>query len=118
MMLTCAQNSWHTCDHVRPQRAALSLDSAALRTAGYTFLNCSSNCFYMSEAPVILGASCAPNIVIGGTVLDAGLPALRGVSYQLWCDPASQFCPDANSVARNMRMPLRALAQVAWGRPR
>ena len=90
---------------------------ADLAAAGFSILNCNSECTYSTGEATVLGSACALNRFAGGSSLPVGSPTIRGSKYHVWCDPAPDFCPDEPTVSANVRMPLLALAQVTWGSP-
>jgi hexosaminidase len=86
--------------------------------AGFSLLDCNMACTYSTDAATLLSDACAPTTFADGTTLPPGSTSSRGLKYHVWCDPAPAFCPDGGTVAGNVRVPLRALAEVAWGTPR
>jgi hexosaminidase len=85
-------------------------------SGGYALQNCNMDCTYMTDQNVLYTPACAPTIFQGNVTLSA-TSLLRGENYHWWCDPASSFCPDAQTVENRTMVALRALAQNTWGSP-
>ena len=85
-------------------------------SGGYALQNCNMDCTYMTDQTVLYAAACAPAVFQGNVTLTA-TSLLRGENYHWWCDPASSFCPDTQTVDDGTMVALRALAQNTWGSP-
>jgi hexosaminidase len=85
-------------------------------SGGYALQNCNMDCTYMTDQTVLYTPACAPTIFQGNVTLTT-TSLLRGENYHWWCDPASSFCPDTQTVDNGTMVALRALAQNTWGSP-